>query len=351
MPSARVTQQDVAKAAGVHRTTVCLALRKHPGIPAETRDRIAAIADRLGYAPDPMLSALASYRARLRPQAFHGTLAWLINSADGYRWDEFPHYRDYHRGAVSRARHHGFNLEVLDLGAPRMSAPRVGSILRARNIHGVLLCPQPQAATVVELPWEHISAVTFGYTLAEPRMHTVTATHHRNTVRCIRELRRRGYERIGFAFSTIHDRRTDQNFLAGYLAEVVGYGGAPLAPPLFTDSYRRTSDKIAAWIRRHRPDAIVTGEYEALERLRAFAHLIPDRLGLVCPTLPQNHVSLSGVFENSVHMGEVAVDSLVSAIQRGERGVPAQAQRILVEGLWNEGVTLRPPTATGKRVN
>lgn len=337
----RVTQKDVAEVAGVHRTTVCLALRNHPGIPAETREKIRAIADRLGYAPDPMLTALANYRTRLRPQAFQGGLAWLVNSAGGYVWDRFPHYRDYYQGAVSRARHHGYNLETIDLNARGMSSRRMGAILRARNIQGVLLCPQPQASMVMRFPWENLSAVTFGYTLAEPRLHTVTASHHRNTVRCMRELRRRGYNRIGYAFSELHDLRTDQNFLAAYLAEEMGYSGRAPRVPVFTDTYRRSSEKVVAWIKRHRPDAIITGEYEALDRLRVFEDRIPDKLGIVCPTLPGKSRGLSGVFEDSIHMGEVAVDALVSAIQRGEKGVPEQPRYILVEGLWNEGESLR----------
>ncbi|HEY9249518.1 MAG TPA: LacI family DNA-binding transcriptional regulator [Rariglobus sp.] len=346
MEPKRVTQQDIAKAAGVHRTTVCLALKNYPRIPAETRERIVRIAEELGYSPDPMLSALASYRTRLRPQSFHGTLVWLVNSANGYAWDAFPHYRDYHQGATSQARQNGYNLETLDLNAPLMSPDRIASILRARNVQGVLLCPQPQANMVMQFPWEQISAVTFGYTLAEPRIHTVTAAHHRHTVHCIRELKRRGYRRIGFAFSKEHDLRTDHNFLSGYLSEEIGYDHLALPIPAFLESYRRSSEKIDEWLKHYRPDAIVTGEYQALDRLRLLGWKIPRDLGVACPTLPTGKTRLAGIVEDSVHIGSVAVNLLVSAIQRGEKGVPSQPQRILVEGLWNEGSSLRSPAKT-----
>lgn len=342
----RVTQQDIAKAAGVHRTTVCLALKNYPGIPSETRERIARIAKKLGYAPDPMLSALASYRTRLRPQAFHGTLVWLVNSSNGYAWDAIAHYRDYHKGAAAQARQNGYNLETLDLNGPLMTPDRIASILRARNVQGVLLCPQPRANMVMPFPWEQISAVTFGYTLARPRIHTVTAAHYRNTVECIRELKARGYRRIGFAFSKDQDLRTDHNFLSAYLSEEIGYDNLALPIPPFPDSYRRTSDKIDAWLKKHRPDAIITGEYMALERLRPAGWKTPRELGVVCPTLPAGKTKLAGMVEDSVHIGSVAVNLLVSAIQRGEKGIPAQPQRILVEGVWNEGSSLRPPAKT-----
>ena len=86
MEPRRVTQLDVARRAGVHRATVSMALRNHPNIPPATRDRILKIAATLGYSPDPMLSALAAYRSRQRGPTFHGTLAWLANSAFGFDW-------------------------------------------------------------------------------------------------------------------------------------------------------------------------------------------------------------------------------------------------------------------------
>src|SRR5688572_25664991 len=48
MAAARTTQDDVARAAGVHRTTVSLALKHHPRIPGETQERVRRIADELG---------------------------------------------------------------------------------------------------------------------------------------------------------------------------------------------------------------------------------------------------------------------------------------------------------------
>jgi len=45
--------RDVARAAGVHQTTVSLALRNHASIPAATRERIKAAAAELGYKQIP----------------------------------------------------------------------------------------------------------------------------------------------------------------------------------------------------------------------------------------------------------------------------------------------------------
>ncbi|HZZ57506.1 MAG TPA: LacI family DNA-binding transcriptional regulator, partial [Opitutaceae bacterium] len=53
MSERRVTLADVARKAGVHVTTVSLALRNNRRLPEPTRLRLQALAKRMGYAPDP----------------------------------------------------------------------------------------------------------------------------------------------------------------------------------------------------------------------------------------------------------------------------------------------------------
>jgi len=53
----------------------------------------------------------------------------------------------------------------------------------------------------------------------------------------------------------------------------------------------------------------------------------------------------SGIYQNGPMIGEMAVDTLISLIERHERGLPAQATTLMVEGQWNPGKTLRPLSA------
>lgn len=318
-----------------------MALKNHPNIPEHTRDRILRIAEELGYAPDPMLSALAAYRSRSRATTYHGTLAWLTNSAFGFDWRDRrvrPHFSDYFQGAQQRATVYGFKIETFDLNTPQMTPARLANVLRARNIGGVLLCPQPRPDTTMAFPWETFSAVTFGYTLATPRLHTVTAAQYRAMLQAIRELHEYGYRRIGLVLHQDHDQRTDHNYLAGYLVEQQ-LAGAPPLPPL-TAPYDDTK-ALKRWLDQHQPDAVVTGNYRIIEALRSIGRSAPDDLGVACPVLPSADTELAGVIENSVHIGEVAVDVLVPMIQRGERGIPPSPHRVHVEGTWVAGKTVR----------
>ncbi len=340
MESRRITQNDVARAAGVSRVTVSLALKSHPGIPETTRQRIIRIAKDVGYTPDPMLSALAAYRNRLRPATYQGTLGWLVKSSRDFDWRDIGTFRNYFDGAQQRATSHGYKLEVFDLGKRGMSPIKLAAILRTRNVPGILLCPQPVPDAELEFPFEHYSAVTFGYTLVRPELHTVTATQYRAMIQTMRQLKARGYRRIGFALTPSHDSRADHNYLAGYLLEAhLARGDFEAIPPLET----YTPKKLEAWLKTYNPDAIVIGETRIYDWLRQLGIKVPKELGVACPALSQDHASgdIAGVSENTVHTGEAAVDFLVMLINRGERGVPDVPHRMHIEGRWVEGRSLR----------
>lgn len=339
MAAPRTTQDDVARAAGVHRTTVSLALRKHPRIPGETQERVRRIADELGYRPDPMLSSLVAYRTQKRPAAFHGTLAWLVSSAEGFNWRDVPHFRDSYDGALARARRCGFEFELFDLNAAGMTPTRLASILRARSINGLLLCPQRVPHLTLEFPWEDFSAVTFGYGMAQPKLHTVSPAHYLAVRRIMQELQRLGYRRIGFAFDAAQNERTDCNNLAAYLASE-GAAEQPLAVPPLHASYTDIA-ALGGWIQRHRPDAIVSGAYYIMDMLRELGLEAPRDIGVACPCIPSPDTGLSGIFEDWKCLGEIAVDTVVAMLNRGERGVPPRPHRLHVEGPWVAGRTVR----------
>ena len=335
----RPTQSDVARAAGVHRATVSLVFKNHPSIPEQTKSKVRMCAEKLGYSPDPMLSALAAYRGRLRPRAFEGTLAWLTNDDGTESWRGVAGFRDLYEGASARAKIHGFHIEGFDLKRSAPSPERLASMFRFRNIHGILLPPQLEPNTEIEFPWQEFCAVTFGYSLVKPQLHTVTATQFRSMVQTMRQLKRLGYKRIGFFFTANHDEKTDHNYLAGYLVERYGCGKSATIPPLFlSEAY---PEKFKKWYEKYRPEAIVTGNRDTLDFLQSLRIRVPLDLGVASPLVPQRNSKLAGVYEDSFHIGEVATDFLVAMIHRGERGVPVRSQRVHIEGEWNPGSTLR----------
>ncbi|EIP99797.1 transcriptional regulator [Opitutaceae bacterium TAV1] len=336
--SKRVTQKDIARVVGVDNSTVSLALRNHPGIPEATRERILKAAAELGYRPDPMLGALASYRVRTRPTQFHGTLAWLTNW-DG--WREIPHYLDYFGGAGEQAQRHGFRLEEFRLAAKGMSSERMAGILKARGISGILVCPI-WTNSAVRFPWHDFASVAFGYTLATP-LHMVTSAHAHACATVTKRLIECGRRRIGFCLLPTHNRRVDNNYLSAWLGTLCQAGLE--APPVFDE--KRPLAEIREWIARNRIDAVISGAHgdgigstPGLVRMKKIGLAIPDELAMGCPSLDRADSPVSGIYENSQQIGRVATDFLVGMLHRGERGIPASRQRILVEGSWCRGTTM-----------
>lgn len=126
--------RDIANKAGCHYSTVSLALRNHPRIAAETRERVQRAAAELGYRPDPMLAALNAYRVMKQPPRQSGVLAWLTNYPTRDFWRDVSCECIYHQGAQRRAEARGYRLEHLavDLLADMIH----------RNEKGVLVLPQ-----------------------------------------------------------------------------------------------------------------------------------------------------------------------------------------------------------------
>jgi len=93
----KATLQDVATRVGVHRTTVSLALRDHPRIPAATRERVKTAAAKLGYRSNPLVSALMKSRRSGRAVK-HVALAYVTNYPTRFGWRPPHHDRpDYFR--------------------------------------------------------------------------------------------------------------------------------------------------------------------------------------------------------------------------------------------------------------
>ncbi|QYY36046.1 LacI family DNA-binding transcriptional regulator [Ruficoccus sp. ZRK36] len=345
MQKKRVTQKDVAYEAGVHRATVSLAVRNHPSIPAETRERVMRAARKLGYAPDPMLSALAMYRSTMKDHTFQGTLAWLAFTDKRFPWNKEGLFWNYYQGALSRAKEHGFKLERFEFDPHEIKAERQASILRARNIRGILLAPQTEPRKVVDFIWDDFSFITFGYSLLKPELHTVCTTQYRAMAQIMSTLHERGYRRISLAINMEHNERTDNNYLSGYLTAQYRIG----EPPLVHDEIWSDTDAFIKRLREEKPEAVVIGSPKVLTLMRENGFRIPRDCAVVCPGLSSDESKIAGVVEDAYHIGEVAVDHLTRMIMRGERGIPQKVQRVHIEGIWKDGPTIAPAKKRTRR--
>ena len=189
---------EIAKRAGVHVTTVSLALRNHPSLPEATRERLRKLAESMGYKPDPGLRALMNYRRNLRQRREVQTLAYVTNWDSRWVWKEFPAHVQFFEGASQRAQELGYALEHFWLGEPLLSERRLGDILYARGIAGVVLASQRfDKDGPLDFDWTRFAAVKIDYFPHEPQLHIVTNDQRSILRLATRQVLAAGYKRVG----------------------------------------------------------------------------------------------------------------------------------------------------------
>lgn len=338
MNSPRLTQKDIARQTGFTQATVSLALSNHPSISKETRERVAAEARKMGYAPDPYLSGLSAYRKRTRPAKYQATLAWLSNHGNDFDWKKSIPFGSYHKGASERSGQLGYRLEDHCLRSENMTPQRMARLLRARNISGLLLAPQPEADLSIEFDFKRFSAITFGYTLVKPPLHMVTLHQFRSMKTLFQKLLDLGYQRPGLALANESDRRADRNWSAAFWSKQRDLPHRQRVPLLLGDPL--TQDVFTKWFQKYRPDVVVSIWAMVHDWLKAAGEKVPETTGLALLSVPDGGKLFSGIWENPELIGSRAVEFLVDLIHRGECGVPDVPLYQLVDGTWVDGKTL-----------
>lgn len=334
--------QDIAERAGVHRSTVALALRDSPRISPATRTRVQAIAQELGYRPNPLVTALMTARRSGKPLK-HVALAYVTNYPTRFGWRPAHHDRpDYFPGAEKRAHDFGYKVEHFWLREPGMTPARFGDILLARGIHGLIIGRLPPGEHTLDLAWERFSSVALGLTLHAPPLHHVTENYFEAAMLALQQCMARGYRRIGFVYSEANDSpRVGTRWVsafAGYQMLVPVTDRIPVCP-----GDPATKAGFARWFREHRPDALlVTHARPVLRWLDDLGLAVPREVGLVDLAGDHPELGCAGVHCEAGRIGALAVDTLVGMLHRCERGVKATQQESLLTGEWREGVTLPP---------
>ncbi|MFA6962305.1 MAG: LacI family DNA-binding transcriptional regulator [Opitutaceae bacterium] len=334
---------DIAKECGCSVMTVSYALRDKPKVSAETKSRIQAVARKLGYKPDPSLSALVSYRGNVSSQSIASPLAWISATPQRDDWlhtDNFVLH--YYQAACKRAAEYGYRVERFWLGEPGITPKRLSQILYSRGVTGLLVAPQPRPNASLDMEWDHFSAVTFGHTLAVPQLH-MASTHHSNlTLTALHHIRDLGYRRVGLYINRIHDMRVAHNFVGPFLADQMQVAVENRIPPYCEPDF--SWDNLHAWLDQWKPDCLLVSDSYAVKVLQQRDRGTLPPMGIV--TLEYNaQYPVSGMSHNFPSVGEAAVDLLVKLIRRGETGIPSVRQSILVNGSWIEDHSLA--TVTG----
>ena len=96
-------------------------------------------------------------------------------------------------------------------------------------------------------------------------------------------------------------------------------------------------DEFYAWLRRERPDAVISDTWDPA-LLAATVERLPlrRRPRIVSLNYPGPGAAC-GIDQRAEEIGRTAINILASLLTRGERGIPDSAHSTLVEGRWQAG--------------
>lgn len=344
-PNGKVTLQDVAAKAGVSISTASRCLTRTVGVSKATETRVLSAVESLGYRYNPLLGEVMRSTRRGAPNHHLGTLAYITPYDDVQEWRATPTLCRHWSAARDQAALFGFGVTEFAMTSQGMTGRRLGEILRARGIAGILLAAFPKDPFELVLPWEHFATVPVGHMVQNPQLDCVVSDHTQAVLMAGRVLAARGYRRIGLAIEGYQNSITNHGWANGYAALPAENTALAAIPPFLPE-------KIAArgfteWVRAHRVDCVLTlstfrNQPNRMREWLAEAGLVcPRDVGLVSLDVTPATATWAGIDQNSDEIGRAAVDLVLSKVRAGERGIPRVRRSLLVHCCWREGNTVR----------
>jgi LacI family transcriptional regulator len=341
----RVTLRDIAQAVGLSHGAVSLALRDSSEIAAATRQRVQAAAREMGYQPNAMATSLARFRWNAKAKPVQSVIAWINCWPEPKTLRRHREFDAYWRGAKTCAQKFGYRLEEFIANGKLMSLARLEKVLLARGIRGILLPPHRDVPDWGSFPWEKFSLVRFGRSLPTPRVHLVTANQAGDAIMAIDQLEARGYERIGWVRSRELANRRNRTILfeGGFFAAQMEMEKEHVVPILKLDPAMPHTHhaELKNWIKREKPDAILTDHPMLGKMLKACGYRVPEDIGLAGTTVLDTDAT-AGIDQHPEEIGRVGMLVLLSQINDDAKGIPPIFRQILVEGEWIDGPSLPP---------
>lgn len=330
----RITLRDIAARCDISATAVSLALRNHPSIPESTRVRVRGVAASLNYRPDPALAALNHYRHQQASAGQGYVLAYVTCFEKRNGWQQSAFFRRVFRGAFAQAEALGYRMEHFWFAEPGVSSERFAEVLEARGIRGMVIAPMPQPASSLELPWQRFSCVAIGPSLVSPVLNSACGDQYQAIMLALERLRFLGYRRIGLLIHPDADRRHQGKYQAA-----IAYTATPETPtPLV--SANPGDAELRAWLKRYRPDVVISDVDSNFDRLVRLGMRVPQRIGFAS-LVRSGRREISGVETYPEQIAGAAVLRLQQMLYENETGIPDLPSCSFLPGKWVNGSTTR----------
>ena len=335
------TLRTLAKVMGVSKTTISLALRDHPKIRVEVRERIQRLAAEAGYRPNALVANLFAQLRSSKTSAYQSTLGLLCVAKDPSELETVPTFRSWIAGCRARAAEQGYGFDQLWIYEPSMTPARLVKILDTRNIRGLAVAGFYEGESLskdFDAVWSRSSAVALGTRPTWPLIHFVSNDQYVTAFRAVHELAALGYRRLGLCLGSHVDNIVENKFSAGFHAAQTRLALPPDVPVF--DLQPGARKLFAQWLQHHRPEVILTIHSEVREWAASLGLSVPADLGLVHLDKSVETHDWAGMQQNNELIGRSTMDMVIGQIHRNESGVPPIQKSMLINSTWSLGATV-----------
>lgn len=339
MSAQKITLSDVAKVAQLSVSGVSMAMRNDSSIPLETRQRVQAIAKKMGYRPNPMIAALNNARLSKRNQSKKSTIAYISYHPELNQLEAHHFLKRCYEGAKKRADALGFGLELFCTKEYKRNSKRLSEILYNRGIVGVLFALRPAETEQFHVEWNHFSVVTIGFR-GSSQIDRVAVNNFTRIWSSLDRLKRLSYRKIGLVAGTMRNEFNSRHLTASYLQYHQENPQLKQLPVLF---YPTFSNELAEdWMKANQPDAVIVSEEGFVNWICKSGIKIPEELGIVNCSDDDPDSSFSGPVFNAEALGEAGISLISQKLISNERGLSPNRKMIIIDSEWKEGSSLRP---------
>lgn len=361
----RIGLDDVARATGVSKATVCRALLGRSRVAAETRTKVLEAAQRLGYRPDPVLSALTRHRwASAGPP--RSTYHLAIVRARGVAAAHSPPPAQAEGKAPAPAPTRSTTIEGIRQRSSELGLlcsewqlhehdpDHLAHVMHSRGVDGVVVSIEGPVHAW-DFPWDRFAVVTVGHDQEAHATHSIVPDWYKSVALATAKAAEAGCRRIGFASFYRRNPEID-DLLEGSIAVERArmeraHGPQPAVFRYNTGmtgsepAYHADEPRFGAWLKAERPDVVIDTNRLVYWWMRNLGVRIPDDCSYATTLGDKQEGTdgLSGVNLRREHQGRSAVELLYNLLQVNHRGMPAVPLRLVVACGWEPGRTLRTP--------
>lgn len=321
MHAARPTLRDVALAAGVSHMTVSRVVRGDRRVREKTRLKVEAAIAQVDYRPDPVLSALAAYRAGQSSRSGAEHLAFLDFEGNDYNVS-------IKTGIAEQGAIFGYLVSSFKLKPSPAELSRCARLIYNRGIRGVLIGPTYQPITLSGFHWDQVAAVSLGAIPQDPPLHSVGMDYFQGMTLAVEELAKLGYRRFGLVIEGRFEARSAHRWLGAFLAGSF-LAGSIAVPPLLTDE-RLSLTTLERWHRAYLPDVLLTID-STLPKLARRLSPAPEVVYLNDVSCAPGHAHLE---LDPREIGREAVRVLHPLLLKLEYGIPSLAKSVVLPCRW-----------------